>query len=313
MSKIESSAATSTGQETSTEKGSRVWLDMDQKELDDAYDQVCWAPNREHLQKRRRVASEQTLARIGKPKRVAYGSTEIEKLDIYQSNRPNAPINIFIHGGAWRGGFAKDSAYMAEMYLAAGAHLVIPDFVWVQDAGGSLMTMADQVRRAVAWVYKNATSFGGEPNRLYISGHSSGGHLGGVVVITDWRKDFDLPSDIIKGALLISGMYDLKPVRLSKRSKYVDFDDVTEETLSAQRHIDMINMPLIIAHGTLESPEFQRQSRDFAAAVKAAGKPVEFIVGEGFNHFEMQETMGNPFGLGGRAALSMMKLKVGEA
>ncbi len=313
MSKIESATVTSTGQETSTGKGPRVWLDMNQKELDDAYDQVCWAPNREHLQKRRRVASERAIARIGQPKRVAYGPTEIEKLDIYKSNRPNTPINVFIHGGAWRGGYAKDSAYMAEMYLAAGAHLVIPDFVWVQDAGGSLMTMADQVRRAVAWVYKNATSFGGDPNRLYISGHSSGGHLGGVVVITDWRKDFDLPSDIIKGALLISGMYDLKPVRLSKRSQYVNFDNVTEETLSAQRHIDMINMPLIIAHGTLESPEFQRQSRDFATALKAAGKPVEFIVGEGFNHFEMQETMGNPFGLGGRAALSMMKLKVGEA
>ncbi len=313
MSKIESATATSTRQETSTGKGPRVWLDMDQKELDDAYDQVCWAPNREHLQKRRRLASERAIARIGQPKRVAYGPTEIEKLDIYQSNRPNTSINVFIHGGAWRGGYAKDSAYMAEMYLAAGAHLVIPDFAWVQDAGGNLMTMADQVRRAVAWVYKNATSFGGDPNRLYISGHSSGGHLGGVVVITDWRKEHDLPPDIIKGALLISGMYDLKPVRLSKRSKYVNFDDVTEETLSAQRHIDMINMPLIIAHGTLESPEFQRQSRDFAAAVKAAGKPVEFLVGEGFNHFEMQETMGNPFGLGGRAALSMMKLKVGEA
>ena len=315
MSKIESATATATAPERdpSMVKGPRVWLDMDQKELDDAYDQACWAPNREHLQKRRRIASEQAIARMGQPKRVAYGPTEIEKLDIYQSNRPNAPINVFIHGGAWRGGFAKDSAYMAEMYLAAGAHLVIPDFVWVQDAGGSLMTMADQVRRAVAWVYKNATSFGGDPNRLYISGHSSGGHLGGVVVITDWQKDFDLPSDIIKGALLISGMYDLKPVRLSKRSKYVNFDDVTEETLSAQRHIDMINMPLIIAHGSLESPEFQRQSREFAAAVKAAGKPVEFVVGEGFNHFEMQETMGNPFGLGGRAALFLMKLKIGDA
>ena len=314
MSKIESATATATVPERdpSMVKGPRVWLDMDQKELDDAYDQACWAPNREHLQKRRRIASEQAIARMGQPKRVAYGPTEIEKLDIYQSNRPNAPINVFIHGGAWRGGFAKDSAYMAEMYLAAGAHLVIPDFVWVQDAGGSLMTMADQVRRAVAWVYKNATSFGGDPNRLYISGHSSGGHLGGVVVITDWRKDFDLPPDIIKGALLVSGMYDLKPVRLSKRSKYVSFDDMTEETLSAQRHIDMINMPLIVAHGTLETPEFQRQSRELAAAVKAAGKPVEFIFGEGFNHFEMQETMGNPFGLGGRAALSMMKLKVGD-
>ncbi len=311
MSKIESSAATSTGREPPEVKGPRVWLDMDQKDLDDAYDQICWAANREHIRERRRLASERVIARIGPPERLTYGPTEIEKLDIYKSSRPNAPINVYIHGGAWRGGFAKNFAHMAEMYLAAGAHFAVPDFVWVQDAGGSLMTMADQVRRAVAWVYKNATSFGGDPNRLYLSGHSSGGHLGSVIVITDWRKDFGLPADIIKSALLVSGMYDLKPVRLSKRSNYVKFDDESEEALSAQRHIDKINTPLIIGYGTLESPEFQRQSRDFAAAVKAAGKPVELIVGEGFNHFEIQETMANPFGLGGRAALSMMKLKVG--
>jgi arylformamidase len=295
------------------QKGPLVWLDMDQKELDDAYDQAVWAPNREHIAERRRLASERTIARIGAPERAAYGPTEIEKLDIYKTKRANAPVMIFIHGGAWKGGTARDSAYMAEMYLAAGAHFVIPDFVWVQNAGGSLMTMADQVRRAVAWVYKNVVSFGGDPNRLYVSGHSSGGHLGGCVVITDWQKDFGLPADIVKGAVLISGMYDLKAVRLSKRSKYVNLDDVTEEALSAQRHIDKINMPLVVAHGTLETPEFQRQSREFAAAVKAAGKPVEFFVGEGFNHFEIQETMANPFGLVGRAALIMMGLKIGEA
>ncbi|HEY3303607.1 MAG TPA: alpha/beta hydrolase [Candidatus Binatia bacterium] len=295
------------------QKGPLVWLDMDQKELDDAYDQAVWAPNREHIAERRRLASERTIARIGAPERAAYGPTEIEKLDIYKTKRANAPVMIFIHGGAWKGGTARDSAYMAEMYLAAGAHFVIPDFVWVQNAGGSLMTMADQVRRAVAWVYKNAVSFGGDPNRLYVSGHSSGGHLGGCVVITDWQKDFGLPADIVKGAVLISGMYDLKAVRLSKRSKYVNLDDATEEALSAQRHIDKINMPLVVAHGTLETPEFQRQSREFAAAVKAAGKPVEFFVGEGFNHFEIQETMANPFGLVGRAALIMMGLKIGEA
>jgi len=294
-------------------RGPLVWLDMDQKEIDDAYDQACWAPNREHIAQRRRLASERTIDRLGPPERVAYGPTEIEKLDIYKTKRPNAPIAIFIHGGAWKNGASKDSAYMAEMYLAAGANFVIPDFVAVQNAGGSLMTMAGQVCRAVAWVYKNAASFGGDPKRLYLMGHSSGAHLGGTIVITDWQKDFGLPSDILKGALLISGMYDLKPVRLSKRSQYVNFDDATEEALSTQRHIDKIVTPLIIAHGTLESPEFQRQSREFAAAVKAAGKPIEFFVGEGFNHFEMQETMGNPFGLGGRAALRMMKLKIGEA
>jgi arylformamidase len=293
-------------------KGPLVWLDMDQNEIDDAYDQACWAPNREPIAQRRRLASQRTIDRLGPPERVAYGPTEIEKLDIYKTKRPNAPVAIFIHGGAWKNGSSKDSAYMAEMYLAAGANFVIPDFVAVQDAGGSLMTMVQQVRRAVAWVYKNAASFGGDPKRLYLMGHSSGAHLGGAVVITDWQKDFGLPPDILKGALLVSGMYDLKPVRLSKRSKYVNFDDAAETALSTQRQIDKIVTPLIIAHGTLESPEFQRQSRDFAAAVKAAGKPVEFFVGEGFNHFEMQETMGNPFGLGGRAALRMMKLKIGE-
>ena len=91
-------------------------------------------------------------------------------------------------------------------------------------------------------------------------------------------------------------MYDLKPVRLSKRSAYVKFTDRMEDLLSAQRHLDGLNTPLILATGTCETPEFQRQSRDFAAAVKAAGKPVELIVGEGYNHFELLETLANPYG-----------------
>jgi arylformamidase len=103
-------------------------------------------------------------------------------------------------------------------------------------------------------------------------------------------------------------MYDLKPVRLSKRSKYVKFTDEMEEALSAQRHIDKLNTPLILAHGTCETPEFQRQTRDFYAAVKAAGKPVELLVGEGYNHFEMLETLANPYGLLGRAVLAQMGL-----
>lgn len=292
-------------------KRSRIWLNMDQKELDDAYDQAVWAPNREDIRRRRSLASERALARIGPPRRIAYGPTEIEKLDIYRTERANAPIHVFIHGGAWRSGLARDSAFPAEMFIAAGAHYVTPDFVRVQNAGGSLMVMADQVRRAVAWVYKNAASFGGDPNRLYLSGHSSGGHLAGVVLVTDWRRDFGLPPDIIKGGLLISGMYDLEPVRLSKRSNYVNFDDATVPTLSSQRHLDKLNAPVIVAYGTRESPEFQRQGRDFAAAVKAARKPVKLILGEGFNHFEMQETLGNPFGLMGRAALEQMQLKPG--
>ena len=289
-------------------KGPLVWLDMDQKELDDAYDQTVYAPNQPLLAARRKVASESVIKRFGPPERVAYGSSEVEKLDIYKTKQANAPVNVYIHGGAWRNGTAKDFAFLAETFVNAGAHSVILDFIQVQDAGGSLMPMIHQVRSAVAWVYKNAESFGGDPNRVYLTGHSSGAHLTGCTLVTDWQKDFGLPANIIKGGLMVSGMYDLKPVRLSKRSQYVSFTDEIEQALSSQRHLDRLNAPIIVAYGTQETPEFQRQGRDFAAAVKAAGKPVEHIVGVGFNHFEMQETLGNPYGIAGRAALRLMHL-----
>ena len=304
--------ATLAPEKPSRVKGPAVWLDMDQKELDDAYDQSVWAPNQAHVSKRRALWSESISARL-KPERIAYGPTEIEKLDVYKTTRSHAPIRIFIHGGAWRGGSAKDSAYPAEMFVAAGAHYVAVDFVSVGDVGGDLMPMADQVRRAVAWVYENATRFGGDRRRLYLSGHSSGAHLAGVVLVTDWQRDFGLPKDVVKGALLISGMYDLKPVRLSKRSEYVKFTNETELALSTQRHLDRLTTSIIVAHGTLESPEFQRQTREFAAAVKVAGKPVQLIVAEGYNHFELPETFGNPYGLLGRAALEQMGLGSGQA
>jgi arylformamidase len=103
-------------------------------------------------------------------------------------------------------------------------------------------------------------------------------------------------------------MFDLKPVRLSKRSDYVKFTDEVEHALSPQRHLDRLNCPVIVAYGTLETPEFQRQSRDFAAAVKAAGKPVQLLVGEGYNHFELPDTLANPYGPLGRAVLEQMRL-----
>jgi arylformamidase len=292
-------------------KGPRVWLDMDQAELDAAYDQSVYAPNLQQIVKRYATNSEGVRARLGAPRRYAYGATSIEGLDVYVTKRPSAPINIFIHGGAWRVGLAKDYAFAAELFVHAGAHCVVPDFVWVQDVGGSLMPMADQVRRAVAWVRRNAKSFGGDPNRIYVSGHSSGGHLAGVILTTEWAKDFNLPPDTVKGGLCCSGMFDLKPVRLSARSSYVNFTDEMEQALSPQRHLDKLNAPVIVAYGTLETPEFQRQSRDFAAAVKATGKPAQLLVGEGYNHFEIIETLANPHGLLGRAVLEQMNLAHG--
>jgi arylformamidase len=300
-------AAAPSPAKASRPKGPRVWLDMDQQELDDAYDQLVYAPNRDQIGRRRMVNSEKVRQILGPPLRLDYGPTEIEKLDLFRAQEANAPINIFVHGGAWRANRAADYAFLAEVFVNAGAHCVIVDFINVDDAGGSLFPMAEQVRRAIAWVYRNAASFGGDRDRIYLTSHSSGSHLAACALTHDWSSE-GVPSDIVKGATLGSGMYDLKPVRLSKRSKYVQFTDAMEEALSPQRHIDKLRAPLVLAHGTYETPEFQRQTRDFHAAVKATGKPVELIIADAYNHFELLETLGNPYGLLGRAVLAQMQL-----
>jgi arylformamidase len=294
-------------QQPVTTRGPLVWRDMDQKALDDAYDQDVYAPNRPLIVARRIAASERARAILGSPQRVAYGPSEYEQLDIFRCSVANAPINVFVHGGAWRRNKGPDYHLQAEALVHAGAHSVILDFINVEQAHGDLMPMYEQVRRALAWTWRNAETFGGDRERFYISAHSSGSHLAACVLTDGWREE-SLPKNFCKGALLLSGMYDLAPVRLSKRSSYVTFTDAMVDKLSSQRHLENLHTPLVLAYGTCETPEFQRQTREFCAAVQAAGKHAELIAGEAYNHFELLETLANPYGLTGRAMLRQMKL-----
>ena len=155
--------------------------------------------------------------------------------------------------------------------MGAGAHAVVLDFINVDQAGGDLFPMVRQVSRAIAWVWRNAESFGGDRNRLYVSSHSSGSHLSSNALSQGWREE-GLPADFCKGALLISGMYDLEPVRLSKRSAYVKFTDEMEQGLSALRHIDGLTMPLLIAHGTCEYAGISAADARFFCRAQSRGK-----------------------------------------
>jgi arylformamidase len=283
-----------------------VFLDYDQAALDAAYDQQIYAPNREQINERNVANSEVARARIGSPDRLAYGSGDAEYVEIYRTATPNAPVFVFVHGGAWRRTGIERYGFAAEMFVAAGIHFAAVQFNGVDETGGELRTLVDQVRRATAWIYRNAHTFGGDRDRLTIGGHSSGAHLTGAVLLTDW-SDYGAPAGILGGALCCSGMYDLAPVRLSKRSTYVNFDDDLVDALSPQRHIDRITVPVVVAYGTYETPEFQRQGREFIAALDAAGKLARAIVAPGYNHFELIETIGNPYGLIGHAALELVR------
>lgn len=289
-------------------KGPVVWLDMDQVELDAAYDQSLYAPMADQIAERRAANSELIRKKFGAPLRISYGPTPVETFDFFKASKPRAPIFVFIHGGAWLRGEARNFSDSAELFLNAGANYVAIDFVAIKAANGDLRVMADQVRRAVAAVYRKTAELGADPDRFYIGGHSSGGHLCGVALVTDWAGEFGLPVDFIKGGLCMSGLYDMKPVRLSKRSEYIRFDDDMEQKMSSLRYLDRLRTPIIVSTGSFETPDFRRQSIDFAAAVKSAGKPVRLIDATGYNHYEMGESLGHPFGPNGRAVLEMMGL-----
>ena len=270
-------------------------LDYDESGLDAAYDQRVWAHNIPQVRERISERAAEARAAVGEPERHAYGSSAMEGLDWYRGD-PGGPIHVHLHGGAWRNGRSGPQIYMADLTVDTGAHCVIPDYVKVGDTGGDLLPLGEQSRRAVAWVYENAEQFGADPDRIVLSGHSAGGHLAGVALTTEWST-YGLPTDVVKKGLCVSGMFDLYPVSLSSRNEYVAFNDDTVESLSPIRHLEHLSAEIVVAVGTRESPEFQRQSRDFHEAVEQAGKNTQLIVADGLNHFEMVLDLGSRDGI----------------
>ncbi len=283
----------------------KVWLNMTQKELDDAYTQSRYAPNAAQVNRRYALNSAYTRKILGEPERIPYGRQMVEGLDLFRAGNTQAPVNIFIHGGAWKSGTARDYSFVAETFVRAGIACVIPDFSPVTDADGDLGALAGQMQRLVRFVYASAQSLGCDRERIFVSGHSSGAHLAAVLLTTDWTK-YGLPANVLKGGMCCSGMYDLKPVRLSIRRNYLNITDETEEALSPQRHMERINAPLLLVRGSLETPEFIRQTDEFAQGCREQGKKVQTLVLEEYNHFEVLEPLANPYSAMARATLGLM-------
>jgi arylformamidase len=282
----------------------KVFLDYTQEALDRAYEQRLWAPNVDAVTARYRRESEAVRRRF--PHRVAaYGPSPDETLEIFPAAGAAAPVQLFIHGGRWLRPVHDGFVYAAPTFLASGAAFVAARFATLPDV--RLPDMVDQLRRAVAWLHANAGSFGGDPARLHVTGHSSGAHLAAVLLTTDWTAR-GLPADVLKGGVCISGMYDLRPVLLSNRSAYLRLDAAEEDALSPIRHLDRIRCPTVVAYGDGESPEFQRHGRCFAAALAAARLPSRALVMAGLNHFEGALSLADPASPLARASLGQMGL-----
>lgn len=288
---------------TDRQDAAHVWQDLDQAALDRAYDQAQWARHIPETLARYAARSEAFRHAHGLPQRMAYGAGPQEQLDFFSCGRTGAPVLVFVHGGAWRSGRAHDYAFVAAPFVPQGVHVAVIDFDAVQDCGGDLQVLARQVHQAVGWLHRHAVDLGADPSRLHLAGHSSGAHLAAAVATGDGRQRPPAP---VASLSCCSGMYELEPVRRSSRSSYVAFTDTHVAQLSPARHVADLRVPLLVAHGSEESPQFQWQARHWGEVARSAGVPTTALVGQGLNHFEILETLGEAQGLLARAVLHLI-------
>ena len=291
------------------EAARKVYLDYTQAELDAAYDQRVYAPNREEIVAWYGAEGARVRARLEMRRSVQYGNGEDETLDIFPAKSGSestfgAPVHIHIHGGRWTLFTKDEESFIAPTFVSAGVACVVPDFSNIPKV--RIPEMVAQVKSAIAWTYRNAASFGGDPERIHLSSHSSGSHLAGVALLTDWEKEFGLPRDVVKSALLVSGMYDMRPVMLSARSSYVKLTDEEVLALSAILQPEKVHTPLTLVYGEKETPEFRRQPKAYAEVLAAAGKPVKVVEIPGVNHFEILRQLGEPGSEVARLGLGML-------
>ena len=283
----------------------KVFLDYTQEQLDRAYDQLYWAPQRDAIQAEIRKACE-AVRQATPPRTERYGKSDMQVLDIFAPARAaRVPVLVFLHGGAWLRGSRLDVAYPAPTLTGRGAAFLAVDFDNVREV--PLPAMIEQCREAIDWTANHAASFGGDPGRIYLAGHSSGAHLAGCVLLTDWAAR-GLPDDVIKGALLISGMYDLHAPLLSARSKYVKITPEEEAAASAMRQLGRIRCPVAVAWSVGDSPEFRRQSQVFAAALQGMGRLASRTEVFSANHFEEPRQLEKSDSELSRALFSLMKI-----
>jgi arylformamidase len=260
----------------------KVFRDYDQAGLDAQYEQRTFVPHADSIIQRYAAASDAVRQRLGEPETHRYGQSEVEQLDLYGAARDK--FLVFVHGGAWKRQSRRGQAFAAEPFVRAGACYAALGFGLLPSI--TLPEMAGQVRHALDFIQDKYKP------RIVLVGHSSGAHLSACALTR-------LP--YISAALLVSGCYDLLPVRLSARNDYVRLDARLEDEYSPIRHAAKIRCPVTVAWAEHEGPEFARQSREFSERLKAPT-----LVGKGLNHFEIIETLADPASPLGSAALKML-------
>ena len=236
---------------------------------------------------------------------VSFGHTLAEHVDLYPAGE-GAPVLVYVHGGFWVLRTAREFGFVARGPAFRGVTTVVTNYALCPAV--TIDEEVRQTRAAVAWAYRNARSFGGDPERLHVAGHSAGGHLVAMLLATDWPGDYGLPADIIKGATAISGLFDLAPFPYTFLQPKVQLTWDQVRRNSPILHLPTSAPPLLVAYGEDETAEFKRQSEDLLQAWKRSGLSGERLVLSGKNHFDIVDGFldaGSPLlsGISGRMGL----------
>jgi len=189
-----------------------------------------------------------------------FGPSPAETLDLYPAAVPNAPLLVFIHGGYWRSLDKQDFSFLAPAFVSAGVAVAMPNYGLAPAI--PIAEMVRQMLRALAWLYRHLPELGIDRRRIVVAGHSAGAHLAAMMLAVDWPlMAGDLPRNLLRGAVCISGLYDLRPlVRAPFLQEDLKLDDATAQLVSPVAYRPALPLPLITAVGSEESSEFKRQN-----------------------------------------------------
>ncbi len=224
---------------------------------------------------------------------LAYGDSPAETLDLFMADSDDAPVHLYIHGGYWQANSKRSSNFVARALVDAGVHVAVADYALCPEV--TIDEIGRQCRAALAWLWREAERLGGNPDRITVSGHSCGGHLVGMVMATDWPQfGADLPKDLVKGGVSLSGLFDLRPLINTTINEKVGMDEEIALRNSPLFMEPACDAPLALFWGGDETDAFRWQSESMAEAWGAKGVETVAEAIPGVNHFTVLTGMDDP-------------------
>lgn len=273
----------------------KIFRDFDQAALDAAYNNRAQVPDHGPMLDHWAASSAEVRSRLAHRADLACGPSSRQRVDFFPAARRDAPLFLFIHGGYWQALDHRSSSFLAPPVLDAGIAFASIGHDLCPQVG--IGTIVEQIRQGFAWLWGRAQELGFDRRRIWVGGHSSGGHLATMLALTAFPQR-GLPVDAVKGVLALSGLYELEPIRLSYLNATLKLDADAARTNSPACNLPAVAGPsfpsLLLAVGAAELPEYRRQQRDFAAACRSIGAKCRALELAGLHHFSVVDALAQP-------------------